>query len=145
MPEVLLFDCWWAGTHIHTLGCSLVAKKLERLAREPRESRGDCGDPGAGGAGDARAGAREAGEGMGPQRGGWGRCPGQRCGQAPIHCLIDSRAFRRLRGGGDTALLAVGLELGCLLHPALSPSGLAKVLYQPHPMRLEPGCGVYRG
>lgn len=71
------------GRHPHPhLGVLPGCKKAEAPGHGARASRGDCGDPGAGGAGDAGARAREAGEGMGPQRGGWGRCSGQRCGQA---------------------------------------------------------------
>lgn len=116
MPKVLRFGLWWAGTDTPTLECFLVAKKLGRLAREPRASRGDCGDPGAGGAGDAGARAREAGVGIGTSKGWMGAVPGSvlRAGNrvAPIHSLIDSRVFGRLRGGGDTAVLAVGSGIG---------------------------------
>lgn len=70
------------------------------------------------------------GGGDGTSKGWVGAVPGSALragtGVAPIHCLIDSRAFGRLRGGGDSALLAVGFGVGGSLQSRPLPKRLGE-------------------
>lgn len=96
-----------------------------RELRRPRRRRGRRRwGPSAGGGG-----------GDGTSKGWVGAVPGSalRAGNrvASIHCLIDSRAFGRVRGGGSPP--------SCPLPKRLGES------FIPHPTRLEPGCEVCRG
>lgn len=96
-------------------GAPWLQKRWGTWPRSPGESRGlrrprrrrsrRRWGPSAGGGGED-----------GTSKGWVGAVPGSalRAGNrvAPIHCLIDSRAFGRLRGGCDSALLVVGFGVG---------------------------------